>query len=63
MISILVQIAEQLIVGFQAFAETDAWVEDDLLVAKGFKNLALSLEEFHDGLMDVTTEGLSLIHI
>ena len=56
MVAIPVQVIEQLVVGFKAFAETDAWVEDDLLFAVGYKKLALLLEKIQHGLVDVATK-------
>ena len=61
MVSIAFQVAEQGVVGFQAFAESDAWVQDDLLVAVGFESLTLFFEEVEDGLVDVAIESI-LVH-
>ena len=60
-VSITIQVVEQLIVGFEALAETDTWIEDDLLLAVSFQGLALLLEKVHHSLVNVVAEGV-LVH-
>ena len=61
MVAVAVQVAEQGVVGLQAFPEAQSRVEDDVVMTVSLQLVALLFEEVHHGLVDVAAEAV-LVH-